>query len=260
MTAMDEDVVARLRAAGCVFAEDEAELLISASSSSAVLASLVARRVAGEPLEQILGWVSFCGLRVAIEPDVFVPRQRTALLVRAAVDRLTDSAVVVDLCCGSGALGLAVASLARVPVAVHAADLHPSAVACARRNLAAVGGSVYCGDLFSALPSSLRGTVDVLLCNAPYVPSGFVSSMPPEARDHEPLMTLDGGADGMDLLRRVLAEAGAWVRSGGVVLVECSLEQASVLVSFGASFGLRGSVLTDESLDAVGLLFVAAES
>src|ERR1700710_2101255 len=103
-------VVLRLRAAGCVFAEDEARLLTEAAGTPAELADMVDRRVAGLPLEQILGWGGFDGLRLAQDPGVFVPRRRTEFLVRCAVPLVPAGGVVVDLCCGCGALGTAVAT------------------------------------------------------------------------------------------------------------------------------------------------------
>src|SRR5688500_4899029 len=167
MTAVRLDeaaVVARLRAAGCVFAEDEARLLIEAAATPTALATLVDRRVAGFPLEHVLGWVEFCGLRIAVDPGVFVPRRRSEVLVREASSRARPGAVVVDLCCGSGALGVALGSV--VPgIELHAADLDPAAVACAERNVGSVGGRVHAGDLFDALPPGLRGRVDVMLAN-----------------------------------------------------------------------------------------------
>ncbi|PWU62047.1 putative protein N(5)-glutamine methyltransferase, partial [Micromonospora globispora] len=97
-------LVSRLRAAGCVYAEDEAELLIAAAADSAeALTDLVDRRVAGLPLEHLLGWAEFCGVRVAVHPGVFVPRGRTALLVSAAAAVAGPTPAVLDLCCGSGA-------------------------------------------------------------------------------------------------------------------------------------------------------------
>src|SRR5947209_17317935 len=184
-----ESVVLRLRRAGCVFAEDEARLLVEASSSAAELADLVERRVAGLPLEQLLGWVEFCGLRLELDPGVFVPRRRTEFLVRCAIPLVPAGGVVLDLCCGCGALGTALGT--RLPgIEVHAADVDPAAVACARRNLARVGGQVHCGDLFAPLPSTLRARVDVLVANVPYVPTAAIALMPPEARDHEPRVAL----------------------------------------------------------------------
>ena len=204
-------VVTRLRAAGCVFAEDEARLLVSAARTPAELAAMVDRRVAGMPLEHVLGWAEFCGLRIAVEPGVFVPRRRTEFLVQQAehllrracdpADRgLDQPPIVVDLCCGSGAVGAALAAaLGRVDV--HAVDIDPVAVLCAGRNLAAAGGRVYQGDLYEPLPAALRGRVDVLVANAPYVPTEAIGLMPPEARLHEPQPALDGGADGLDVIR-----------------------------------------------------------
>src|SRR5215831_8101080 len=236
-------VVTRLRAAGCVFAEDEARLLISAARTPAGLAAMVDRRAAGEPLEHVLGWAEFCGLRIAVDPGVFIPRRRTEFLVRRAAalarraaaparqDRSRQdpapprAVVVVDLCCGSGAVGAALAaSLGRVEL--HAADIDPAAVRCARRNVAAAGGQVYQGDLYGALPARLRGRVDILAANVPYVPSGEVGLLPPEARSHEPRMALDGGTDGLDILRRVAAGAPPWLAPGGHLLVETSERQA----------------------------------
>jgi release factor glutamine methyltransferase len=241
-----EPVVRRLRAAGCVFAEDEARLLLDAAGTPAELAELVRRRVAGEPLEHLLGWAEFCGLRIAVAPGVFVPRRRTGLVVRLAVARAGPGDVVVDLCCGSGAVAAAVA--AAVPgVEVHAADLDPVAVAVARRNLAS--GAVHGGDLFDALPAGLRGRVAVLTANAPYVPTASIGLMPPEARDHEPRSALDGGADGVDVHRRIAAGAPAWLAPGGVLLIETSVRQAPVTVAAMAAAGLRAEVVRDDGLD-----------
>jgi len=228
-----DPLVARLRAAGCVFAEDEARLLRAAAGSPAELDELAARRVDGAPLEALLGWAEFCGLRIAVDPGVFVPRQRTAFLVAQAVRRAGPGAVVVDLCCGTGAIGAAIA--AAVPgVEVHAADVDPAAVACARRNLP----RVYQGDLYAALPERLRGRVDLLVVNAPYVPTAAIATMPPEARDHEPRIALDGGADGLDVQRRVAADAPAWLRPGGALLIETGADQAPRTAAVFAAAGL----------------------
>jgi release factor glutamine methyltransferase len=245
-------VVARLRAAGCVFAEDEAAALLAEATGPASLAALVDRRVAGEPLELVLGWAGFYGLRVAVEPGVFVPRQRTALLVEQAVARLRDTdrtPVVVDLCCGSGAVGLAVAVTVG-PVELHAADVDPVAVGCARRNLAPVGGRVHRGDLYAALPAGLRGRVDALTVNAPYVPSAAVALMPPEARHHEPRTALDGGPDGTDLQRRVAAGARHWLAPGGTLLIETSARQAPRTAAAVEAGGLHAEVVRDDERDA----------
>jgi release factor glutamine methyltransferase len=232
-----------------VFAEDEARLLAASARTPAELAALVDRRAAGLPLEHVLGWAEFCGLRIAVDPGVFVPRRRTEFLVRQAAALAGPRAVVVDLCCGSGAVAAAVAaSLERAEP--HAADLDPAAVRCARRNLAAAGGRVYEGDLYAPLPAALRGRVDVLVANVPYVPTDEVGLLPPEARDHEPLLALDGGADGLDVLRRVAADAPRWLAPGGSLLVETSGRQAPHAREALAAAGLAHRLAHSEELNA----------
>jgi release factor glutamine methyltransferase len=247
-------IVGRLRAAGCVFAEDEARLLISAARTPAGLAAMVDRRAAGLPLEQVLGWAEFCGLRIAVDPGVFVPRRRTEFLVRQAAAPARQAAappkpVVVDLCCGSGAVGAALAA-ALDRVELHAVDIDPAAVRCARRNLAAAGGQVHEGDLYQPLPAALRGRVDVLVANAPYVPTEAVALLPPEARVHEPRVALDGGADGLDVLRRVIAAAPLWLALGGCLLVETSEQQAPQALETVARSGLIPQVASSDELSA----------
>lgn len=268
-------VVARLRAAGCVFAEDEARVLIDAARSPGELAAMLDRRVAGLPLEQVVGWADFCGLRVAVEPGVFVPRRRSEFLVRQAIVVARDAAgevrppaaashrtnqgrrneapgapdtVVVDLCCGSGAIGLALLT-AWERVELHAVDLDPAAVRCARRNVSACG-HVYEGDLYEPLPPRLRGHVDLLIANAPYVPTDAIGLLPAEARLHEPRAALDGGADGLEILRRVVDGAPAWLASGGCLLVECSDRQAGQLAAAVSDHGLSSQVIRLDALDA----------
>lgn len=242
-------MIARLRAAGCVFAEEEARLLAAAAAGPEDLEALVARRAAGLPLEHLVGWAELAGVRVAVGPGVFVPRQRTALLVREAAALLRPGAVVVDLCCGSGAVGAALAA-ARPGVRVHAADVDPVALGYARRNLAAAGGRVHLGDLDAPLPAALQGRVDALVAVTPYVPSDALALLPPEARLHEPRHALDGGADGLDLLRRVAAAAPRWLAPGGAVLVEVGTGQAGPAVAELHRHGLVPRIATATGPDA----------
>ncbi len=284
--------MARLRAAGCVFAEDEAQLLMSAAPTLADLSAMVDRRAAGEPLEHVLGWAEFCGLRIAVDPGVFVPRRRTEFLVGQAIALASRAAtgqppaadrprgtiplpaagqrpttgqpriddrprtVLVDLCCGSGALGVAVAT-ALGQVELYAADLDPVAVRCARRNVAAVGGQVYQGDLYDPLPVTLRGRASILIANVPYVPTGDVALLPPEARIYEPRLALDGGADGLDILRRVAAKAPAWLAPGGHLLTETSERQVPGIIAADRA-GLIPRVARSEELNATVVIATAA--
>jgi release factor glutamine methyltransferase len=279
-------IVTRLRAAGCVFAEDEAQLLISAARTPADLAAMVDRRVAGLPLEHVVGWAEFCGLRIAVEPGVFVPRRRTEFLVQQAAALARQAAdddavaghaghaghpghpghaghaghaegsasqarpvVIVDLCCGSGAVGAALAA-ALGPVELHAADVDPAAVACARRNVAALGGQVYQGDLDAPLPATLRGRVGLLTANVPYIPTEAIGLLPAEARLYEPRVALDGGPDGLDMLRRVATAAPQWLAPGGYLLVETSERQASQAAEIFAGCGLVPRVASSDELSA----------
>jgi release factor glutamine methyltransferase len=239
-------VVARLRAAGCVFAEDEARLLIATARTPEELDAMVERRAAGLPLEQVLGWAEFCGLRIAVDSGVFVPRRRTEFLVQEAVTLARPQDIIVDLCCGAGAIGAALAA-AVDRAEVHAVDIDPVAVRCARRN---VPGPVYQGDLYQPLPVRLRGRVGILAANVPYVPTGEIGFLPPEARAHEPRVALDGGADGLDVLRRVAAGAPDWLVSGGHLLIETGDRQAPQAAAAFAAGGLTVQVVASADLNA----------
>ena len=239
-------LVERLRAAGCVFAEEEAALLVDAAEDDAHLELLVAERVRGVPLEQVVGWAEFCGLRVAVAPTVFVPRRRTELVVRLALEAVRPGDVVVDLGCGTGAIGAAL--LAAVPdLDVHAVDVDPAAVACARRNLPP--DRVHEGDLYAALPADLRGRVALVAANAPYVPTAAIATMPPEARDHEARTALDGGADGLDVQRRVISGAPSWLAEDGLLLVETSLRRPTGPAPRWPPPGSTAEVRHDPDLD-----------
>jgi release factor glutamine methyltransferase len=255
---LDPDVVARLRAAGCVFAEDEALLLAEAAHTAAELDAMVGQRAVGLPIEQVIGWAQFCGLRIVVDPGVFVPRRRSEFLVETAV-ALASGNVVVDLCCGTGALGLATAVGLRGGglaggglggLKLHAADIDPAAVRCAKRNIEPAGGHVYEGDLFGPLPDGLRGRISILICNAPYVPSDEVAFLPAEAREHEPHTALDGGTDGLAVLRAVAAQAPRWLAADGLLLVETSERQADAMADAMSAAGLAARVRSCEEAGA----------
>jgi release factor glutamine methyltransferase len=248
--ALSADAIAhRLRAAGCVFAEEEAKLLIESAGSPAALRAMVGERVIGVPLEHVVGWAEFCGLRIAVQRGVFVPRRRSEFLARSASALCRPGATVIDLACGSGAIGAAIAALAE-NVELHAIDIDQAAVACARRNLTPIGGHVYAGDLYTPLPSRLRGQVSVIAANLPYVPTEAVATMPAEARIYEPLVALDGGPDGLDLLRRAAAEAPGWLTHGGHLLIETASGQAQAAAAAFSAAGLSRTVARDTDLGA----------
>lgn len=236
----------RLRTAGCVFAEDEAALLRSEAGDPDQLEQLARRRIDGEPLEQVLGWAEFAGLRLAVAPGVFVPRRRSALLVGQAADRCSPGDLVIELCCGVGAIGAAL--LQRVTgLELYATDIDPVAVACTRRNLGPQATALV-GDLFTPLPSKLIGRAAIVVANAPYVPTEDIALMPTEARDHEARAALDGGPDGLVVHRRIIAEAERWLRPGGSVLLETSKAQSGTDLDLFRAAGFDASVVTDDSI------------
>ena len=224
-----ERVTARLAVAGCVAADEEAEELLAAAPDDGVLEAWVRRREQGEPLAWITGTTRFCGRPLRVDPGVYVPRYETEELARRAAALLADLSAgdrsrvlrAADLCTGAGAVAAHLASA--VPdAAVVGVDIDPSAVSCARRNrVAAVRG-----DLDAPLRS---GAFDVVTAVAPYVPRRDIAFLPADVRRYEPRRALDGGDDGLDVVRRVVVGAARLLRPGGWLLVEVGADQDQLL-------------------------------
>lgn len=251
-------VEAELRVAGCVSAGAEARWLLEEAMAlvpgelagrggdavpepaRARLAAMTARRAAGEPLQYVVGWAPFGPLRLAVGPGVFVPRPETEGLAELAAVRLRaqpEPRVAVDLCTGCGAVACFLADA--VPGArVLATELDPGALAWAERNAARHGVELAAGDLDQPLPPEEAGRVRVLTANVPYVPSDQIELLPRDVRDHEPRLALDGGPDGLDVLRRVAALAPGWLAAGGVLLSEIAEDQGVDVVRVLADAGL----------------------
>ena len=243
-----------LAAAGCVSARAEADWLLEEAVDEESLRAMVARRVAGEPLQYVIGWAPFGPLRLVVGPGVFVPRPETEGLADRAATRLRSRPeppegsgeplggtrvrpIAVDVCTGSGAIACFLA--AEVPGArVLATELDPGALAWARRNADRYGVELLAGDLDEPLLAALAGRVDVLCANVPYVPSGAIATLPTDVRDHEPRLALDGGPDGLDVLRRLVARAGHWLAPGGGLLCEIGEDQAETGVALLTAAGL----------------------
>ncbi|MDR6121263.1 release factor glutamine methyltransferase [Bacillus sp. SLBN-46] len=242
-------IVNQLRSAGCVFAEDETQLLVSEAQSLEDLIKKVEMRVDGLPLEHVIGWAPFCGLQIEVERGVFVPRKRTEFLVRQAEELACSGDLVVDLCCGSGAIGAALAA-AMGDIMLYGSDIDPIAIPCARKNVSKFGGHVFEGDLYEALPQWMRGRINILVANVPYVPTKAIELLPLEARLYEPNLALDGGVDGLNILRRVVKEAPDWLAPGGHLLIETSEMQASRTFEVFAQSGLATKVARDAERDA----------
>lgn len=210
---------------------------------------MVEMRVGGLPLEHVLGYTEFYGLRIAVDPGVFVPRKRTEFLVDQALSMARSDDIIVDLCCGSGAVGAALASTLGQLV-LYSVDIDPVAVSCARRNMTAFGGHVFEGNLYQVLPPSLQGSLNMLVANAPYVPTASIDLLPREARIYEARVALDGGDEGLDIQRKIAEEASLWLTSGGHLLIETSERQSPQTVEIFTSHGLITKVARDDELDA----------
>lgn len=233
-----------LRARGVESPRLEAELLLSkalavtriglylvhdrplAPAELEVLRPLVVRRGKREPLAWILGSAGFHALDLEIRPDVLVPRPDTETLVDAALATIPPGpALVADVGCGSGAVGLAIAK-ARPDVKVYAVDLADAALETTRANAAALGladrVAVLRGDLLAAIPARRR--IDWVVSNPPYIPTGDIAALMPEVSRWEPRLALDGGADGLDVYRRLVP--AAWQRGAAGILLEVGVGQA----------------------------------
>lgn len=240
-----------LRDAGSVAAEAEAEELVDfAGPDPSILPELVARRCAGEPLAWITGSVWFCGEAVKVRSGVYVPRWQSEQLADAAVSRLPELGMAVDLCTGSGAIAVVLAR--RRPMAtVLATEIDPLAAQCARDN----GVKVFEGDMASPLPSSLFGRVDVVTGVVPYVPTGELRFLPRDVTRYEPLRALDGGEGGMRFLLRASSEATTLLRSGGSLLLELGGDQGTALGAGLTELGYREvEILVDEDGDPRALV------
>jgi len=245
------EVVGRLRAAGCVAADEEADELLSSAPDGVTLEKWVARREQGEPLEWLVGRATFCGLTLHISPGVFVPRRQSEELARRAASLLPADGTAADLCTGCGAVAAHLVSA--VPGArVVGTELSPRAAACARRNGVAV---VVC-DVGSALRS---GAFDVVTAVAPYVPTGSLQFLPADVQRYEPRLALDGGTDGLGVVQRVIDESRRLLRRGGWLLCEIGGDQApTVELSLEHAGFERLQFWYDEDNDLRGFLSKAA--
>jgi release factor glutamine methyltransferase len=245
-----ESLVRLLSNAGFIAAGEEAdELYACAAGDQELLDSLVERRLTGEPLAWIVGSVSFCGVRIRVDPGVYVPRWQSEPLARRAAERLPARGVAIDICTGSGAVAKTLMTHDR-GARVVASDIDPRAVACATAN----GVDTYLGDLFMPLPRELEGRVDVVVGIVPYVPTSALPLLQRDTFTFESALAYDGGDDGTDILRRVISDSPRFLRPGGALLLEIGGIQANALSADLARAGyIDLNVLADEDGDARGL-------
>ncbi len=218
-------LTARLASAGFVSAQEEAdELLAHTRGDVKLLESLLARRLTGEPLAWIIGTTTFCDIVIHVDSGVYVPRWQSEPLARRALARLPEPGAAIDLCTGSGAIAKTLAA-GRPEALVVASDLDERSVACARSN----GVDAFIGDLFAPLPRELEGATDVVVAVVPYVPTAELPLLQRDTFTFEGPLSYDGGPDGTDVLRRVLAEAPRYLRRGGALLLELGGDQAELV-------------------------------
>jgi release factor glutamine methyltransferase len=254
-------LVAVLSKAGFVAPEEEADELLSAAAGAAedadagedadaaLLDALLARRLTGEPLEWIVGHMSFCDIDVRVDHGVYVPRRHSEALARLAAAHLRADGTAIDLCTGTGAIAK-VLTTAHPRARVLASDLDAQAIACARSN----GVEAFEGDLFTPLPVGLEAGVDVIVGVVPYVPTPALSLLHHDALAFESRLAYDGGPDGTGILRRVITESPRFLRPGGVVLLELGGEQAELLRGDLERLGYHEvAVLFDEDGDVRGV-------
>ncbi len=244
----------RLSVAGCVAANEEAEELAAAAlGQGEELASLVDRRTTGEPLAWITGTTVFCGYSVAVHPGVYVPRWQSERLAERAAQLLPPRGRAIDLGTGCGAIACLL-MVRRPEASVLGTECNPVAAECARRN----GVTVADGDLFEGVPASWRGTVDLVVAVLPYVPTDEIAYLPRDVLAFEPISALDGGADGLDVVRRAVSEVRRWLRIGGHVVLEIGGEQPDALspILAEARFGNIG-IISDADGDPRGMEGVA---
>ena len=214
---------------------------------------LVRRRLAGEPAAYLTGSWSFYGLDLEINPNVLIPRADSELAVDAALSCLADAAEprVLDLCTGSGCIGIAIA--ARIPACrVILADLDRRALLLAKRNamLNHVSGRVLCAEAdVHEGPSPRLGEFNLIVCNPPYIPTRELETLDPSVRDYEPRLALDGGEDGLDFYRSIFARWMRIIRPGGWLVLECGEGQSMTLRRLAEECGI---VPTDTLMDEHG--------
>jgi release factor glutamine methyltransferase len=248
------EATSHLAAAGCVAAAEEAaELAAAAKGDAELLGALVERRTTGEPLAWITGATQFCGCSVTVAAGVFVPRWQSERLAERAVELLPSQGRAIDLGTGSGAIAMVLMSR-RPGATVVGVESDPIAAQCARRN----GVLVVEGDLFDAVPTTWKGTVDVIVGVLPYVPTDEIQYLPRDVPAFEPLAALDGGSDGLFVTRRAAIESREWLRDGGHLLLEIGGDQPRVLVPVLELAGFGSvRVTVDEDGDPRGVEAIA---
>jgi len=248
-------IAAMLRDAGVVWADAESRWIVEAAAGRVhdvppearaqleprvveAALNLTRRRARGEPLQYVTGVTGFRRLELEVGPGVFIPRPETELVAERAMTRLPPSGCLVDAATGSGAIALAIAD-ERPDARVLATELSADALAWAERNARSLGLCVelLAGDLLAPLPPNLRGRVDVVVSNPPYVPAGDGAALPRDVVDHEPHLALFAGGGGLEIAERIADEARGWLAPGGALVLEIGETQGAEAAAMLSSLG-----------------------
>jgi release factor glutamine methyltransferase len=242
--------VRRLSAAGCVAAQEEAEeILHAAGDQPDLLERMLERRCTGEPLAWVTGSTVFSGISLFVSPGVYVPRWQSEPLARHAASLLPPGGRAIDVGTGAGALAR-VLIRAQPQASVIGTEKDPLAADCARRN----GVTVVGGDLFEGVPVAWDRSVDVIVGVLPYVPTGAIAYLPRDVQDFEPIVALDGGPDGLDLVRQVVRESPKWLQPRGSLLLEVGGDQPEILEPLLHAAGFKNvTVIADDDGDTRGI-------
>lgn len=255
---MRADVVAILRRGGIETCEAEARWILEAAGLPARTGgpsgagepdaeqiepralSMARRRAGGEPLQYLTGVTGFRTIELAVGPGVLVPRPETEIVAEVAISRLPTGGTLVDVGTGSGAMALAIKT-ERSDATVVATEVSEDASRWARINIETLGLDVglLTGDLFDPLPVKLRGRVDVIVSNPPYVSTGEADDLPSDVVEHEPHRALFAGPDGLSVIRRLGEGAPGWLRPGGALVLEIGAAQGAGVRGILGDLGYR---------------------
>lgn len=243
-TSLEEQVQAILADAVVNIGPQEARWIAEAATDEQEALELAARRSRGEPLQYLLGSAHFRKIELEVGPGVFIPRPETELVAERAIELLPEGGTLVDLGTGSGAIALGIAH-ERPDATVFATEADPGALRWAIRNRdrLAPGVKILQGDLFETLPTELRGRVDVVVSNPPYVALERRDILPIDVRDHEPERALYGGTDGMLVTTRLVHDARSWLKPGGWLVLEMSEQQQEAMMSLLEGLGYEQIVI-----------------
>ncbi len=207
-------------------------------------------RIGGKPLQYILGNTEFFGYKFVVDERVLIPRFETELLVDKALKYINRDSSVLDLCCGSGAIGITVKL--KINCKVTLSDVSRDALEVAKQNTKNLGADVdcVCGNLFE----NINGKYDVIICNPPYIPTEDIQTLDGVVKNNEPISALDGGADGLYFYRKILSEASGYLAENGILAFEVGINQADSVIELADGFNLEEKIKDYNGIERIVIL------